>query len=50
MMLPTLVASVYGMNVPLPFQHSPHAFLITMVMSLVLSVLGVVLFLRKKFF
>lgn len=50
MMLPTLVASVYGMNVPLPFQHSPHAFLITMAMSLVLSVLCVALFLRKKFF
>ena len=48
LMLPTLVASVYGMNVKLPFQDSPHAFLITMGMSLVLSVAGVAIFLRKK--
>ncbi len=50
LMLPTLIASVYGMNVPLPFQNSPHAFLITMGMSLLLSVVGVVFFLRKRFF
>ena len=24
LMLPTLVASIYGMNVELPFQHTPH--------------------------
>jgi len=49
-MIPTLVASIYGMNVELPFQHSPHAFVITMGISLLLSVAGVVIFLRKKFF
>jgi magnesium transporter len=46
-MLPTLVASVYGMNVPLPFQHSPHAFAITMLASFALAVLGVII-LRKR--
>jgi len=50
LMLPTLIASIYGMNVPLPFQDSPHAFLITMTISIVLSMLGVILFLKKKFF
>lgn len=50
LMLPTLIASVYGMNVKLPFQDSPHAFLITMGMSAVLSAVGVILFHRKKFF
>lgn len=50
LMLPTLIASIYGMNVELPFQRSPHAFLITMGMSVVLSVAGVILFLRKRFF
>ena len=50
LMLPTLVASVYGMNVKLPFQDAPHAFLITMAMSAVLSAVGVILFLRKEFF
>ncbi|HNX76961.1 MAG TPA: magnesium transporter CorA family protein [Candidatus Rifleibacterium sp.] len=50
LMLPTLTASIYGMNVPLPFQDSPHAFLITMAISFIMSMLGVVLFLKKKFF
>lgn len=49
-MLPTLVASIYGMNVPLPFQNSPHAFLITMVASAVLSVVVILVFLRMKIF
>ncbi len=46
--LPTLVASVYGMNVALPFQDSPHAFAIIMGFSLVLSGLVVFIFIRKK--
>ena len=50
LMLPTLIASVYGMNVELPFQHTPHAFLITVGISLVLSIIGVIIFLRKRFF
>ncbi len=50
LMLPTLVASVYGMNVKLPFQGSPHAFLITMLLSFAASLLGVVVFWRKRFF
>jgi len=50
LMLPTLVASVYGMNIALPFQHSPHAFLITMLLSFGLSILGVILFWKKKWF
>ncbi len=50
LMLPTLVASLYGMNVELPFQHSPHAFLITLGVSLVLAVVGVGIFLKKKWF
>jgi len=44
------VASLYGMNVELPFQHSPHAFLITLGVSLVLAVVGVGIFLKKKWF
>jgi len=50
LMIPTLIASVYGMNVELPFQHSPHAFLITMGISFILGVIGVLIFLRKRFF
>ena len=50
LMLPTLVASIYGMNVALPFQRSPYAFLITMAISLALSLVGVIIFWKKKFF
>ncbi|OGQ96976.1 MAG: hypothetical protein A2521_11620 [Deltaproteobacteria bacterium RIFOXYD12_FULL_57_12] len=50
LMIPTLIASVFGMNVELPFQQSPHAFLITMVLSVVLSAIGVIFFLKKKLF
>lgn len=47
LMIPTLVASMYGMNVELPLQHSPHAFYITITVSVLLSIIGVI-FLRKK--
>ncbi len=50
LMLPTFIASVYGMNVKLPFQNSPHAFAITIIMSLILSATGVILFWKKKYF
>jgi len=36
--LPTLVASLYGMNVGLPFENNPLAFLFILVLSVVLSV------------
>ncbi len=50
LMIPTLIASFYGMNVKLPFQNSPHAFLITIGMSIVLSTLGIFIFIRRKWF
>jgi len=50
LMLPTLVASIYGMNIPLPFQHNPHAFAITMGISFLTSLLTVILFIRRKMF
>jgi magnesium transporter len=50
LMLPTLIASIYGMNVELPWQHSPHAFLFPMIFSLLLSGLVFVFFVRKKWF
>ena len=48
LMFPTLVASVYGMNVPLPFQHSPHAFAIVMSISLAFSAGGAYFLWRRK--
>ena len=35
--IPTLIASIYGMNVPLPLAHSPHAFIIVIGISAVFS-------------
>ncbi|GAK49877.1 magnesium and cobalt transport protein [Candidatus Moduliflexus flocculans] len=48
--LPTLVASIYGMNVALPFQDLPHAFAITMFISFAVAGYTVYLFFRQKFF
>jgi len=50
LMLPTLVASFYGMNVGLPLQDSPYAFLLTLVVSFVLSLVVVLVFLKKDWF
>jgi len=50
LMIPTLIASIYGMNIALPFQHSAHAFLITMSISVLLSAIGVIVFWRKELF
>ncbi|MDZ4181622.1 MAG: magnesium transporter CorA family protein [Candidatus Cloacimonadaceae bacterium] len=48
--LPTLIASIYGMNVHLPFQEHNYAFAIVMGMSVVLSIILVLVFIRKKYF
>lgn len=45
--IPTLVASLYGMNVDLPFQSDPSAFSIILAISLIVSV-GIGLFLWRK--
>jgi magnesium transporter len=50
LMLPTLVASIYGMNVSLPFQDHPFAFAGTLAVSAVLAVVSIFIFRRKQFF
>lgn len=50
LMIPTLIASIYGMNVELPFQRSPDAFLITILLSVIFSAIGVVIFWFRKWF
>ncbi len=47
LMVPTLVASFYGMNVPLPMQNSPLAWVMTIVLSLILCIIVVVIFVKK---
>ncbi|HHZ19962.1 MAG TPA: magnesium transporter CorA family protein [Firmicutes bacterium] len=48
--LPTMVASFYGMNVHLPFQHSPFAFSIIIGICFLFSLTGVILLRRKDMF
>lgn len=47
---PVLVASIYGMNVPIPYARSPYAFYIPVFLSLIISLVIGWLFLRKKIF
>lgn len=48
--LPILVASLYGMNVKLPFQDHENAFWIVMLIALILSSIGVMFFRKKNLF
>lgn len=47
---PVLISSLFGMNVPSGFEHSPYAFYIVVFVSLVISLTIGWLFLRKKIF
>ncbi len=46
--IPTVVASIYGMNVKLPLASNPYAFLYIMVMVLILFILAIIYFRRKE--
>ncbi len=50
LMIPTLIASVYGMNIDLPFQNSEYAFIITMLMSAFFLTVGIIFFSKRDFF
>lgn len=47
---PVLVASIYGMNVPIPYKDSPYAFYIPVFLSLMISLVIGWFFLKKKIF
>ncbi len=48
--IPTMVASFFGMNVHVPFQSNPHAFMIIFMMSTLFSVILSVFMVRKELF
>jgi magnesium transporter len=48
LMVPTLVASFYGMNVTLPFMDNDNAFLFIVIFSIILIVFLIWFFRRKK--
>jgi magnesium transporter len=49
-MLPNLVASIYGMNVPLPLQERPYAFAVVVGISMLLAGSSIFYFVKKKWF
>ena len=50
LMVPTLVASFYGMNVPLPFEKSRYTIVYIILTSIVISLLLALWFRRKRLF
>lgn len=50
LMIPTLIASLYGMNVPNALQDNSFGFWIVLLISLIVSVSGVFLFKKKNLF
>jgi len=48
--LPTLVASIYGMNVPIPGQTSSFAFYFPISISVIMSIMIGIYFMRKRKF
>ncbi len=50
-MLPTLIASIFGMNVDLPFNtHNPLAFIIILAVAVAISLLTVAYLIKRKIF
>lgn len=50
LMIPTLIASVYGMNIDLPFQRSSHAFFIVIGISFTMALVSALIFMRNRWF
>lgn len=50
LMVPTLVASYYGMNVDLPLKDHPYAFVIIIFLSIIVSLFLALFFRRKRLF
>lgn len=50
LMIPTLIASFYGMNVDIHIEEFPHAFSLIVIISVTLSALSFILFRKIKWF
>jgi magnesium transporter len=50
LIIPTLIASIYGMNVPNGLEENNYGMPIVILISVLLSVFGVLLFKRKRWF
>jgi magnesium transporter len=47
---PALVASIYGMNVPIPYQQTEHAFYVPVILAIVISLVMAWYFMKKNWF
>jgi magnesium transporter len=50
LMIPNLVAGLFGMNVPNSFENSPFAFGYVIAISIILALIGILLFKKKNWF
>ena len=50
LMIPTLIGSLYGMNVKNHFENSPYAFFAVILISIIITVIAVLFFKRKSWF
>lgn len=48
--LPTMIFSLYGMNIPLPFENSSFAFTLVFSAAMVISLLAVLIFVKRDLF
>jgi magnesium transporter len=48
LMVPTLIAGIYGMNIDLPLQHKSYAFLFVILFSIFVTLTFIIYFKRKK--
>lgn len=48
--IPTMIASLYGMNVRLPFDQNPHAFLLVIAIIAITTGITLYAFIQKDFF
>ncbi|MFA6502080.1 MAG: CorA family divalent cation transporter, partial [Parachlamydiales bacterium] len=46
--IPTIISSIYGMNINLPFASNSHAFLIIIIFTIFLSLFCTYIFARKR--
>ena len=48
--IPTMIASFWGMNVPVPFAGHPYGFVLVISFSVVLTILATIFFKKKGMF
>lgn len=50
MSIPTMLSSFFGMNVPIPFQNHPHAYIYILILSIVAPIILAMIMIKKKLF